>query len=198
MTESKKVKFTAALAGVASFYGAELTQMSLAIYWNTLRKHELEAVQAAIHSHIKDPEHGRFMPKPADIIRHLPADRNPIMGADAAWEVAMRARLWDEDATIVVPKAVFMAFPLAIWNTGDKIAACMAFKDAYPAALAKYGDEVEVSLGLHGDSRTPAIMEAVRRNLITSEMALRVLPHMAMEIAALEPPSKTPLVGGPS
>ena len=47
--------------------------------------------------HIKDPDHGRFMPKPADIIRHLPADR--IMGADAAWEVAMISRLWDEDAT---------------------------------------------------------------------------------------------------
>ena len=96
------------------------------------------------------------MPKPADIIRHLPADRNPIMGADAAWEVAMKSRLWDEDATIVVPAAVLMAFPFGIWGMGDKVGARMAFKDAYPAALAKYGDEVEVSLGLHGDSRAGA------------------------------------------
>ena len=32
MTESQKAKFTAAVVGVAGFYGAELTQMSLAIY----------------------------------------------------------------------------------------------------------------------------------------------------------------------
>ena len=77
------------------------------------------------------------MPKPADIIRHLPADRNPIMGADAAWEVAMKSRLWDEDATIVVPAAVLMAFPFGIWGMGDKVGARMAFKDAYPAAACK-------------------------------------------------------------
>ena len=46
---------------------------------------------------------GFTMPRPADIIRHLPG-RTPIMGADAAWEVAMISRIWDEDATIVVAK----------------------------------------------------------------------------------------------
>ena len=46
---------------------------------------------------------GFTMPRPADIIRHLPG-RTPIMGADAAWEVAMISRIWDENATIVVAK----------------------------------------------------------------------------------------------
>ena len=48
--------------------------------------------QAAIHSHIKDPEHGRFMPKPADIIRNLPADPNrQVVGADTTWEIGHAA-----------------------------------------------------------------------------------------------------------
>ena len=72
MTDAEKKKFTAAVAGLAGFYGVELPKMSMAIYWDTLREHEFEALQEAIRCHIKDPEHGRFMPKPADIIRHLP------------------------------------------------------------------------------------------------------------------------------
>ena len=33
----------------------------------------------------------------------------------------MRSRLWDEDATIVVSKAVFRAFPFGIWDMGDQV-----------------------------------------------------------------------------
>ena len=38
----------------------------------------------------------------------------------------------------------------------------MAFKDAWPAARAKYGDQVEVSLGHHKASRAAAVLDAVR------------------------------------
>ena len=44
---------------------------------------------------------GFTMPRPADIIRHLPACG---MDTDAAWDAAMISRIWDEDATIVVAK----------------------------------------------------------------------------------------------
>ena len=65
-----------------------------------------------------------------------------LLHVDAAWDVAMRARLWDEDATIVVSTAVIRAFPFGIWRMGDKVGARMAFKDAYPAMLVRYGDRV--------------------------------------------------------
>ena len=110
----------------------------------------------------------------------------------------MRHNIGDEGASRVAPAAILAAFPHALWKAGDKIGARMAFLDAWPTALATYGMGHIVSLGNNVAGREPAIMEAVRRNLITSEIALRLLPHMAMEIAALEPPSKTPLVGGPS
>lgn len=194
MTESKKTKFTAVLTGIAIFYGTKLNKLSMEIYWNILQEHELEVIQTAIQSHIKDPEYGRFMPRPADIIRNLPAVKNPVMGADAAWEVAMESRLWDDDLTIVIARAVVMAFPFRIWGMGDKVAARMSFKSAYPSALEKYGDEVTVSLGFHVDSRDSAIMEAVRNNLITNDMALTLLPHMAEEVATVEPPSEIALI----
>ena len=116
MNDLQKAKFTSTLVGLAGFYGTELSKTSLAIYWDTLREYEFEAVQEAMRSHIKDPEHGRFMPKPADIIRHLSADR--VMGADAAWEVAMKSRLWDEDATIVVYQGGVQGVPVRHLGNG--------------------------------------------------------------------------------
>ena len=176
MTDAEEEKFTAAVSGLACFYGVELNKMSLNIYWETLREHDFKPLQQAMQCHVKDPEHGRFMPKPADLIRHLPGGR--IMGADAAWEVAMRARIWDEDATTVASTAVFRAFPFGIWRMGDKVGARMAFKDAYPAALAKYGDQVEVSMGLHPAGRAPAVLDAVRTGLIDRQAARLLLPQL--------------------
>ena len=177
MTDSEKVNFTAAVVGLAVFYGVEVGKVSLNIYWDTLREYELDALLGAMQCHVKDPEHGRFMPKPADIIRHLAAGR--IMGADAAWEVAMKSRLWDEDATIVVSTAVFRSFPFATWDMGDKVGARMAFKDAFPAALAKYGDHVVVSLGHHEAGRIPVILDAVRAGIIEQREARLMLPHLS-------------------
>ena len=97
MTDMEKAKFTAAVAGLASFYGVELSRMAPGIYWDILREHDLKPLQEAMRCHIKDPEHGRWMPTPADIIRHLPACG---MDTDAAWDAAMKSRLWDDDITI--------------------------------------------------------------------------------------------------
>ena len=178
MIDSEKTKFTARVSGLGEFYGVELPKMSLNIYWDTLREHEFEALQEAMRCHIKDPDHGHFMPRPADIIRQMPGQHTPS-GADAAWEIAMKARIWDEDATIVTPRAVFMAFPFGIWEMGDKVGARMAFKDAYPAALAKYGVHVEVSLGHHVAGRAPAVLDAFRTGMIAQEEARLLLPDLS-------------------
>ena len=90
----------------------------------------------------------------------------------------MISRLWDEDATIVVSRAVFNAFPFGIWGMGDKVGARMAFKDAYPAARAKYGDQVEVSLGHHKESRTAVVLDAVRTGMIEQRAARLLLPQL--------------------
>ena len=199
MTEAEKAKFIAAVAGIAGFYGTELNKMALKIYWDALREFEVDPVLEAIRSHIKDPENGRFMPKPADIIRNLPADPNrQVVGADAAWEMALRLGIGDEDATVIAPKAILWVFPHTLWEIGDKIAARMAFKEAWPYALEAYGMGYGVSLGNNPAGREPAIMEALKNNLITNETALSLLPHMAEEIAALAPPENAPLIGGPS
>ena len=86
-------------------------------------------------------------------------------GADAAWDTAVRARLWDESISVVLPRAIFTAFPLSIWNHGDKVGARMAFKDAYPAALERHGGAMTVSLGEDAEGHAPCVLEALRNGL---------------------------------
>ena len=71
-----------------------------------------------------------------------------------------------------------MAFPFGIWGMGDKAGARMAFKDAWPAARAKYGDQVEVSLGHHKASRAAAVLDAVRTGMIEQRAARLLLPQL--------------------
>ena len=78
----------------------------------------------------------------------------------------------------MVSRAVFRAFPFAIWGMGDKIGARFAFKDAWPAARAKYGDQVEVSLGHHKAGRAAAVLDAVRTGLIEQRAARLLLPQL--------------------
>ena len=74
-------------------------------------------------------------------------------GVDAAWELAVRSRIWDDEITLVIPQAILHAWPSALWNAGDKTGARMAFKNAYPEYLAVCGEEVFVSLGWDPEGR---------------------------------------------
>ena len=112
----------------------------------------------------------------ADILERIPQpEGHAPLSPDVAWEKAVGARIWDEDATIVVPKAIFMAFPLAVWNSGDQIAARRAFIEIYPAMLAKYGQDIEASDGLNPNGRDAVLREAVDAGRI-SHLPSHALP----------------------
>ena len=102
----------------------------------------------------------------------------------------MQARIWDESISVVLPRAIFTAFPLSIWDHGDKIGARMAFKDAYPAALEKYGGETSVSLGDDAEGHAPCVLGALRDGLIGRDRAKGMLPHLSDVIDAIEPPEE--------
>ena len=191
MTENEKPKFVSAISGIAAFYGTELPQASVAIYWKALREFGLAEIDRALSAHIVNTERGRFMPKPADIIEQLPSQsRLSQMGPDAAWELAMHLGIGDEDATVVAPKAILRAFPYSLWNDGDKIAARMAFKDAFPEAARRHGMRYQVSEGNDPNRREPAILEALRNGLIASGTAQHLLPNLPPERFAIEDMTK--------
>jgi len=59
------------LSAVAAVYGREITPEVTAIYWAALAPYDLAAVRQAFDRHVRNPDAGQFLPKPADLIRML-------------------------------------------------------------------------------------------------------------------------------
>ena len=159
---SKSKEIIKAITVTAEITGRSISAEAVALIAAELEAHQHEEVMEALHRCARECRNGRL--SLADIFDRL---ANQPLGADAAWEKAVAARIWDEEQTLVIRKAILYSFPLNLWNEGDKVAARMAFKHAYPAVLAQYGDEVFVSLGWDPEGRISAIEEAVRNGVIT-------------------------------
>lgn len=65
----KKSDLGKLIASVAALFNFKLTADALDWYWTALGELDLEAVKRAVAAHVSDPEAGRFMPKPADVLR---------------------------------------------------------------------------------------------------------------------------------
>ena len=175
-TEQRK-NIARGLAITAEVCGSQLSEGAIAVMVEELATYESEDVSEALRRVMREHT-GRL--SLAVIIERID-DPNAPMGADQAWAIAVEARIWDEQATLVIPTAIMQAWPHSLWNTGDKVAARMAFKSAYQQRLAECGDEIFVSLGYDPNGRRSAIEEAVRNGVITQARAIALLPELDAE-----------------
>lgn len=70
LTKDRK-DFFATLIGIADYYGKELAETTLELYWDGLKQYDLAAVQRALRTHTQNPDTGQFMPKIADVTKML-------------------------------------------------------------------------------------------------------------------------------
>ena len=71
MTEHDFEKFRDGLTGVYAFYDKEINTFALDLWWNSLKQFDLPAIIQAFNRHVVNTESGKWLPKPADIIRML-------------------------------------------------------------------------------------------------------------------------------
>lgn len=71
MQSTDKKRFATLLAGIADYYGKELSNGVIALYWQGLQHIDIEAVEKALWEHTQNPDAGQFMPKIADVVRAL-------------------------------------------------------------------------------------------------------------------------------
>lgn len=69
MVNSELPEFARTLLAVADYYGKELSENSMDLYWNALREYDLQAVKKALWAHARNPDTGQWMPKIADIAK---------------------------------------------------------------------------------------------------------------------------------
>ncbi len=71
MTENDIDKFHTLVTTTGELYGKDLSDGVVNMYWQCLKKFEFCDVESALFGHANNPEIGRFMPKPADVIKFL-------------------------------------------------------------------------------------------------------------------------------
>jgi len=71
MTENDFDQFRRGVAGVYAFYEKDLSDFSLDLWWNALKRYDLSAIIEGFNRHVINPEQGKWLPKPADIIKML-------------------------------------------------------------------------------------------------------------------------------
>ncbi len=71
MTHDDYKKFKEGLAGVYGFYDKDINDFVLDVWWNALKQFDLNAIVEAFNRHVINTESGKWLPKPADIIRML-------------------------------------------------------------------------------------------------------------------------------
>lgn len=71
MQANDKKRFLTVLTGVADYYGKELSEGVIRLYWQGLEQYDIAAVEKALWDHTQNPDNGQFMPKIADLTRAM-------------------------------------------------------------------------------------------------------------------------------
>ena len=86
MIESDKVSFAEIMVGYGEMYNKEITKSLMRVYFSALQAYSIQDIEQGFGKHSADPKHGSFMPKPADIIRQIEADKPSVESrAELAW-----------------------------------------------------------------------------------------------------------------
>lgn len=167
---------------------------STALFFRSLGSYSLETVKTAMSKHIADPQRGRFVPTPADVIAQIHGnsdDGRP--GPEEAWAIALRAQ--DEAETVVWSAEMAKAWGMAkvVLDAGDEVGARMTFRETYTrhvdaARSQRIAVRWEVSLGLDPARQAQALAAAAE---------LGRTPHTEPSLA-LPPAQPAALLTGPT
>jgi hypothetical protein len=89
MTPADGRQLSEMLTRIYLTYSREFPGELLLVWFDALREYELEDISTALNRHVADPDAGRFVPKPADVIGHLSGGNS--VRAMAAWSLVDRA-----------------------------------------------------------------------------------------------------------
>ena len=183
MSDMSKRAFAQLLEECAQVYDVTLTAERVAAYWRQLGSLPERVLRDALDAHQRDPDRGRWFPKPADVFYQIQssAQNDGHPGPDEAWSIAITAI--DEAETVVWTDEIAEAWGVAqpIVAAGDKVGARMAFREAYTRLLqmsreAGIPARWSVSIGHDKTRRLDVVQRALDRGLLTHDQAARYLP----------------------
>lgn len=173
-----------AIAVTAELVGAELSRGAAKAIADELARYPQGWVAGALKRCQRELTSGRLLL--AEILKRLD-DGRP--GVEEAWAACPRS----ESVTSVWTEEMAQAWGVAaaLLAEGDKVAARMAFKEAYLAAVQKARDATLpvrwwVSLGHDPHGREAPLIEAMRQGKLDGEYVFGLLPYRNEPDAAIE------------
>lgn len=171
----------------------------LEMWWEALRRFPDGAVRAAAVRYVTS---NHFKPQLADIIKCCETSVDgQWLGADEAW--ALMPKSESDSAMLTDEIAQAMAAASTLIEGGDKIAARMAFKDAYGRLVEKAKVEGRPprffpSFGTDPTGRVTMLAGAVQKGQLTLTAATEALPEYAPDLVRMLGVKNHPLLAGPS
>jgi hypothetical protein len=71
LQQSDRPEFLRVLNSCAAMYRADMSPDVVELWWNVLAEYDFTAIRQALTKHIRNPDSGQFMPKPADVIKFM-------------------------------------------------------------------------------------------------------------------------------
>jgi Domain of unknown function (DUF6475) len=154
MRASDKTYFQALLTDAMAFYRQDLSTFALSVWWAACESFDLEQVRKALTAHAMDPEHGRFAPKPADVVRILQGthtDRSLM-----AWAKLHRAigRVGSWKSIVFDDPAIHAA----VEDLGGWLALCSGTSDDLPFLQKRFCDAHKAYIKRPGHPYPPRIV----------------------------------------
>jgi len=113
------------------------TESAKMLFIEVAGSYGIENLKGALMAHLRDPERGRFVPTPADLIekiqKALEKDGRPT--ADEAFAIAVQ--MDDEHITVVTNDEISQAWAVAREIMPDRTGARMAFRSAYERLVSE-------------------------------------------------------------
>lgn len=86
---SDRPEFLRALKRLYSLYRVELSDDVVDLWWEILVDYDLPAITMGLTRHVRNPDTGQFLPKPAEIIKHIGGTTQDA--AQIAWSKVLGA-----------------------------------------------------------------------------------------------------------
>lgn len=193
------------LGNAIALLQAEYTDMGevvgprLEMWWESLKGFPDGAVSSAVSQYLKT---SHFKPQLADIVKLCEGmSGGGWLGVEEAWALMPKHESESAMLTDEIAQAIAVATPLI--EQGDRVAARMAFKDAYTrlverAKLEGRQPRYFPSYGTDKHGAVAMLAKAVQVGQIPLERALEWKPEAATEIVKMVGVRNHPLLAAPS
>ncbi len=186
MNQHDAPKFAQLMATLGELYGKTITATFSEIYWRTLERFDIKDVQQAVRQHIADPDNGKFMPKPADLLHWIEGSRETRALHAWATVIAAIARVGVYQSVMFEDACIHKTIQsmggwvrLCAMKIDEEPFRAQEFQKYYKAYLMEGVDACLTPLSGLMHSSSPVVIPCAKRSSTGAQNAIATLDSVA-------------------